>query len=236
MKNVIRLLVVVFVSTVPQTAEAITDMVCGLASRTVSASILGVVANPGGPTVVLTGLTVASAAALGCRLIVSRATPAIIAALAPTVGPLLPGTWITATAAASAVAPPIGAAIIFGAVVGTAGTLLVVHAVPFAWNALPDHTRTALTSWISARWEEVTRITLQYGRSLYSGIGTGLDRVKGWVQTLISTIAPEIYAQTFEADRGRYLHVFPPYEVQIHIRSLNSNPDLDYWAFPAPGM
>ena len=131
MKNLIRSLVVVFVCAVPQTVEAFTDMVCGLASRTVSASILGVVATSGGPTAVLTGLTAASAAALGCRLIVSRATPAIIATLAATVGPFVPGqvgTWIAATAASSAVAPPIGAAIMLGAVVGTAGTLLVVHA------------------------------------------------------------------------------------------------------------
>lgn len=239
MRNLIRSLVLVFVCAVPQTAEAITDVVCGLASRTVSASILGVVATSGGPTAILTGLTAASATALGCRLIVSRATPAIIATLAATVGPFVPGqvgTWIAATAASSAVAPPIGAAIMLGAVVGTAGTLLVVHAVPFAWNALPEATRSALTSWISTRWEEVTRITLQYGRSLYSGLGIGLDRVKEWVQTLTGTIAPTIYAETSIADRGRYLHVFPPYEVQVHISSLNSNADLDYWAFPAPGM
>ena len=171
-------------------------MVCGLASRAVSPSILGVVATPGWPTAVLTGLTVASATALGCRLIVSRATPAIIAALAPTVGPFLPGTWIAATAASSAVAPPIGAAIILGVVVATAGTLLVVHAVPYVWNGLPDDTRRALTSWISTSWEQVTRITLQYGSSLYTGIGTGLDRVKEWVQTLMTTIAPGIYART----------------------------------------
>ena len=239
MKNLSRSLVLVFVCSVPQTAEAITDLVCGLASRTVGASILGVVATSGGPTAVLTGLTAASAAGLGCRLIVSRATPAIIATLAGTVGPFVPGqvgTWIAATAASSAVAPPIGAAIMLGAVVGTAGTLLVVHAVPFAWNALPDATRSALTSWISTRWGEVTRITLQHGRSLYSGIGTGLDRVKEWVQTLMGTVAPTIYAETSIADRGRYLHVFPPYEVQVHISSPNRKVDPDYWAFPAPGM
>ena len=73
---------------------------------------------------------------------------------------------------------------------------------------------------------------MRYGRSLYSGIGAGFERLQDWVQTLMGTIAPTLYARTSIADRGRYLYVFPPYEVAVHVGSFEPN----YWAFPADGM
>ena len=127
MKKTITSISVVVLWAAPQTAEAFTNMICGVAGRAASQSVLAVTATATGPVAVLTGLTAASAAGLGCRLIISRATPALIATLATKAGAIgvgHVGGWIAATAASSAAALPIGAAIEIGAVVGTTGSLL----------------------------------------------------------------------------------------------------------------
>ena len=42
-----------------------------------------------------------------------------------------------------------------GAVIGTAGSVLVIYGVPYLWNAVPEETRRRWTRWLSARWAEI---------------------------------------------------------------------------------
>ena len=176
----------------------------------------------------------ATATRLGCELIVSRATGATLASLAATANGVLtsgPGSWIAATAAWSAAAPPIAGTIVLGAVIGTGGSVLVIYGVPYLWNAVPEETRRRWTRWLSARWAEITAITAEYGRPLYAGAETSFEAIQQWIATLIESVMPRLYAEAGDGEEDHALHVFPPFEVEVH-----NGFDPDDWQLPAPGM
>lgn len=239
MRRVITGMAVVCLLAAPDTADALSNVICNLAGRTAGQSIVGVAATSAGPAAVVTGLSVAAAAALGCRLIISAATPALIGTLGTTGMTILTapaGTWLAATAASSAAAPPIGGAIVMGAIIGVGGTLLAVHAIPYAWNALPEATRKGLNMWVSRAWDELAQITARYGRAFSRVLGVAVGELRTWVMVVLDTIAPQIYAQTRVQERGRYLHVFSPYEMNAQVVEQSRRQDPRYWDFPVPGM
>jgi len=233
-RQAIVIIVLAGIAAAPQAAEAFTNMICGIGGTAASQTIAGITRAASGPTAIVTGITVATATRLGCELIVSRATGATLASLAATASGVLtsgPGTWIAATAAWSAAAPPIGGTIVLGAVIGTAGSVLVIYGVPYLWNAVPEETRTRWTRWLSARWTEITGITAKYGRPLYAGAESSFEATQQWIATLIESVMPRLYAQARDGEENHTLHVFPPFEVEVH-----TGFDPDQWQPPAPGM